>query len=1693
MVQQKRGFFVWLTKVFFVFFVVSVICSAGSEAATPNAAIQGEGNNSLASAEVEVRLTPQQVVDRGAKWRIKGEGFSWRETGTKIDLSLYNNPFIEFLTPADCVPIEPKRLEAPLDGSGVLNFEFVPVPGYRIGAIPEKINVYPGETLRFRILAPYSDAAYSLSADIKIKELADWRAWGKNPQDQVDLNYFNEDVSQHKNHTTDCAYVLSNDGCFTLRIDSPDIAPFPISFKADSTNGTVIEQTVQFIPTLAAEPEPEDKGETAYLDRSGSLTVAFEPQTGYARWRIVGENVWHPGGYTLKNLEPGEADIEFSVLDHRMRQPDARHVRIFGGPKVDEKFTKLTQPLEFYPVYRDFLIPDQTVLQGDILRFQVLPPSDMKNATLAAVRTINGLTETVDLLDGWYVHTETENDLSSIGLVFTATSDTSSRDCAVKITQLSAKYPSGVRFIERERPAKIFDRESSDYIVRTSFDVNQDVLFNCETRSTRAVEISGVDIVFQKDHINGLYNSYNGNLDIERFVIYADRVIIRDRLELPQTEIKIYAREARFEGDSAALVTTPLDKADLDPNNAGQGDNQSAQYGQDGIAGMPAGDIYLYVESIVDGGNSARLICAGGKGQMAGPGRDGIDGSVMEGDQPCGRAPTGFYGPFGIWQNWPNVVQHGGDSVIAIHTRVGNSGFPQYATRWGWFGDPNRWPTDGSDAVIGGRPGVGGKGGTVFSLIPVSSTIKNEGGESGKATLHTWGGRPGGPNPAVRWTWSSGSVVGHHQRWGLNAFSPRQERVRAQNGVALPLLDEGLTWLHPNAIRQLLVYARDCYLHGQYDTTRKILESCLLPLDAYKWPDETATDFAQLQAELQSMLSQLNAGLDYFGNPEGWVPNLSLEMELAKYKGEIDHLINLFVLTRWVERQSDSVENLINGLRKSINNSLQEIEDSEKAYNKLIAEYSVSDGESDAIIRDTETLESRLAAITNRLLIEANDNARHAKILAYAKIVGSVLQCIPSPYTIAAGTALNIAADIDEGEKSVEESIAEGAMDGIKAWQSYKAKELKDKLDKENDNFAKKQESLAEDRKKIETAIAKRESEEQERKERKGLQKAEKDVAKLKKDKNAKQEDLNKANLALEKLQEQKKLKDIAREEAAADTGNATTTLGENAKNPEWLSATSYLLQNRDKTLGNRAEEYTLSSDAVPWLQLAVQTHNSIMRDIRHRSTSSKSVRAELDRLTSGDAEFQKTNNELLNLLKHKEQLAGRLNQLSTRANQLLNNISANALDIDKFYRAIASNSTLNHLEVKQAIQGIERRAMDRLLKYHYTLAKAYEFRILKPYEGDFRLERLVKETDRLLSSNLKDAAATEGWKLTPESYGVLAAIFEEPIKDMAGNILDEMENKWHKLESQGLYTLHSNEVKKLRETGEVTIDLSARGIFPKDGENVGLRTIGAYQLFVLTSGDAQTDTVLRIDFVHDGISRLQKDGKTYQFQHYTDNRGFLPVWASEARLRNPNGHQWNIKQARSATTDNSVLAALLGREIGGQDRFILPGAASPITLKFTTSGGVPKDFDKYLESLTFYFDYEYRQKTDVQKTKLDVLVQGDEYAAELEAPIQITPEDLNGDSLGMGYFSRTYNKGTQVVLSAVDSYGDWTFSHWITPSGERDRNKILTARLDDSKWYRAIYEYESADTTTPKKPDYPNRVELVTPDIPRIIVEVQR
>jgi len=119
-------------------------------------------------------------------------------------------------------------------------------------------------------------------------------------------------------------------------------------------------------------------------------------------------------------------------------------------------------------------------------------------------------------------------------------------------------------------------------------------------------------------------------------------------------------------------------------------------------------------------------------------------------------------------------------------------------------------------------------------------------------------------------------------------------------------------------------------------------------------------------------------------------------------------------------------------------------------------------------------------------------------------------------------------------------------------------------------------------------------------------------------------------------------------------------------------------------------------------------------------------INAELQRLKAESPEFEALINKIKGLMIQKELFAQNLASTMQTISTLSDNIMHNLLGIDGLNRAVTEGSSVLDQSALMYLKEMDRRARERLLKYHYYMAKAYEYRMLKPYTGELNLNSLL-------------------------------------------------------------------------------------------------------------------------------------------------------------------------------------------------------------------------------------------------------------------------------------------------------------------------------------------------------------------------------
>ncbi len=228
-------------------------------------------------------------------------------------------------------------------------------------------------------------------------------------------------------------------------------------------------------------------------------------------------------------------------------------------------------------------------------------------------------------------------------------------------------------------------------------------------------------------------------------------------------------------------------------------------------------------------------------------------------------------------------------------------------------------PTNGTDALSGGAPGNGGRAGdliTNLALDVVALAVSQKAGGAGPTTPAYYGGREGWPS-----TWR------HIKSDGINAWLVKEGKTtqgkgkpkrEAKPGTAGELKSAAdAAWLAPELVSLRAELVRETYLNGHHALARQVCVDHLRAVAKQPYVRDdprTASD----HRDLLTFARRLRSGLDYFGNPPGWAPMLSLETTIDTYRAGIDESIRLLAVAAWADRNWDDLEQRRRSLEAAI-------------------------------------------------------------------------------------------------------------------------------------------------------------------------------------------------------------------------------------------------------------------------------------------------------------------------------------------------------------------------------------------------------------------------------------------------------------------------------------------------------------------------------------------------------------------------------------------------------------------------------------------------------------------------------------------------------------------------------------------------------------------------------------------------------
>ena len=447
-------------------------------------------------------------------------------------------------------------------------------------------------------------------------------------------------------------------------------------------------------------------------------------------------------------------------------------------------------------------------------------------------------------------------------------------------------------------------------------------------------------------------------------------------------------------------------------------------------------------------------------------------------------------------------------------------------------------------------------------------------------------------------------------------------------------------------------------------------------------------------------------------------------------------------------------------------------------------------------------------------------------------------------------------------------------------------------------------------------------------------------------------------------------------------------------------------------TLANSYE--SLSKSLTPLVSGIGDLYSAITR----KTTTSSQVKAEYNRLIASSKSWKKMMAEAEQLANQKIELTNYINQVFDSLTTTASEMTSNVLALDAFRRDAFTGNSKRDLNAMIYLDKMRQNEKERLLRYDYYLRKAYEYRLLKPYEGEYNLVGWFERFEEI--------AKNGGSTIDSGTYSNLKSVFTERIADITDKIISEYDAS--KKETERTILISKEQLDAINNGEGAIINFQEMGKFPANEENVRIIDISVLHMGRHVEGNGGQDGTMDLDITHSGISQFRKDGKLYWFDHIPRNAKVNP-------------HTWGVKYSvtgdhlspkEPSSESSSLLSYLLKLKNHTTEDVMLfsrPSAWSDILI--TKSLNETGDADIVIDSLVLLLKYDY---TDRPKNNINIDITANE---QLLPYVTCSRADLNGRSSGRGNLYRTYKKNSgSVTFTAVDQYEMYHFVNWTDRSG---------------------------------------------------------
>jgi hypothetical protein len=330
-----------------------------------------------------------------------------------------------------------------------------------------------------------------------------------------------------------------------------------------------------------------------------------------------------------------------------------------------------------------------------------------------------------------------------------------------------------------------------------------------------------------------------------------------------------------------------------------------------------------------------------------------------------------------------------------------------------------------------------------------------------------------------------------------------------------------------------------------------------------------------------------------------------------------------------------------------------------------------------------------------------------------------------------------------------------------------------------------------------------------------------------------------------------------------------------------------------------------------------------------HSKLSRHTFEKELHRLKEINPSFQELALEIEELSTIRTNYLQELNQTLEMITESQSRITQIIQDIASLSPQMAYQNRQLNPNVLEVTRRRQELYQEELLSYQAQLARAYQYKNLRPYPHRLNLEAMQNFLMRIMAN--KDDSS-----LSDDELERVELIYIEQLSSIFKSILDSTAQKGPRHEKRVILRLTEDEKFALSKNKKVYIDLTSRGVYARDEEEILIEGLKVDRATV------ESDQSFELKMEHEGRGLIQKNGEDYYFNYLTRAGNSIFKWGHhfDPQGQHNSGHRQLIYRERNLFL--SFMADTVAPQLANDlDIYTRPAGKASLKLEIQSSKSV--------------------------------------------------------------------------------------------------------------------------------------------------------